>query len=118
MHSITCSETGVDDTPVWKDHDSASCHFVVDGSRRCLGFLDHFCVFTVVNKKTGSKMLAKGVNALVYADYVASSRKMQFTSHCVDNEVTETEVSKTFLHSHCADNEVAEKEVNKTYLHS
>ena len=54
----------------------------------------------MVNKKTGSKMLAKGVNALVYADYVASSRKMQFTSHCVDNEVTETEVSKTFLHSH------------------
>ncbi|KAI0224801.1 hypothetical protein LSAT2_024199 [Lamellibrachia satsuma] len=40
------SESDVDDIPSWKIHDSASCHFVVDGSRRCLVFLDHFCVFS------------------------------------------------------------------------
>ena len=45
-----------------------------------------------MNKKTGSGILAKVVNALVYADYVASTQKMRFISHCVDNEVTETEV--------------------------
>ena len=88
----------MDDIPSWKIHDSASCHFVVDGSRRCLVFLDHFCVFTVVDKKTGSKTLAKGVNALVYADYLASSTKMRFTTHCVDNEVTEIEVYSKYLH--------------------
>ena len=87
------SATDVDDVPVWNVvDDSASCHFVVDGSRRCLVFLEQFCVFTLVNKKTGSATLAKGVNALVYADYVASTQKMRFISHCVDNEVTETEV--------------------------
>jgi len=54
--------------------------------------LDHFCVFTVVNKTTGSETLAKGVNALVYADHVTSAAKMKLTTHCVDNEVTEIEV--------------------------
>ena len=93
----------MDDIPEWKFHDSASCRFVVDGRRRCLVFLDHFCVFTVVDKKTGSKTLAKGVNALVYADYVASSRKMRFTPHCVDNEVTEIEVYSNNLHMYFHD---------------
>ena len=51
-----------------------------------------------MNKKTGSKMLAKGVNALVYADYVASSRKMRFTSYCVDNEFVEIEVNSKYLY--------------------
>ncbi|KAI0218186.1 hypothetical protein LSAT2_030092 [Lamellibrachia satsuma] len=82
---IAVSHNGQDRSPQNEDHKSMAVDVV---------FLDHFCVFTVVNKKTGSKMLAKGVNALVYADYVASSRKMRFTSHCVDNEVTETELFK------------------------
>jgi len=90
-----CSDSDVDDVPAWQEHNSASCNFLVDGSRRCLVFLDHFCVFTVVNETTGSETLAKGVNALVYADYMATARKMRLTCHCVDNEVTEIEVINT-----------------------
>ena len=90
-----CSDSDVDDVPAWQEHNSASCHFLVDGSRRCLVFLDHFCVFTVVNKTTGSKTLVKGVNALVYADYMATARKMRLTCHCVDNEATDIEVNNT-----------------------
>ena len=71
----------MDDIPAWKFHDSASCHFLVDGSRRCLVFLDHFRVFTVVDRKTGSKKLAKGVNAIVYADLLPSLTRFNKICH-------------------------------------
>ena len=50
----------------------------------------------VVNKKTETETLPKEVNALVYAGYVTSSRKMRFTLHCFDNEVTEIKVNTNY----------------------
>ncbi|KAI0236990.1 hypothetical protein LSAT2_012501 [Lamellibrachia satsuma] len=91
---VMCSETDVEETPAWTFDDSATTNFLVGDSRRCLVFLDHFCTFTVVNVKTGDELLAKGVVAMVCAEYLAAARTIIFRVCCVDDETTATQLFK------------------------